>query len=94
MEREKTKMIEIPDLELEILKLCLYEESFNTICEECQITDDLNIIGDAIKNLIHLKLLKPENTEMRSMSWIYDGDKMNESCFRATAKGVDYMLDH
>ena len=87
-------MIELPDLELEVLKLCLYQESFNTICEECKLTDDPNIVGDAIKNLIHHKLLKAENTNLKTMSWIYDGDKMSESHFRATAKGVDYMLDY
>jgi hypothetical protein len=29
--------------------------------------------------------------EQNSRSWIYDGDKMRESSFKATADGVEWM---
>jgi hypothetical protein len=48
------------------------------------------VIADAIKNLIHHKLLVASNSYV-SLSWIYDSDKMKESSFKATAKGVEWM---
>ncbi len=88
-------MIELPQLEMEILGYCLFKESFGQICEECQWTKNVNIIGDAIKNLIHLKLLIADNQD-RDLKWMYDGDKMSQSYFRATTKGIDLLstLNH
>jgi hypothetical protein len=48
------------------------------------------VIADAVKNLLHYKLLVAANKQ-NTMSWIYDGDKMRESSFKATADGVEWM---
>lgn len=90
MEGKTDQAIELPELEKEILGYCLFRESFAKLCEECQWTKDSNIIADAIKNLIHHKLLIAENTD-RSLKWMYDGDRMYQSHFRATAKGIDWL---
>jgi len=50
----------------------------------------VSVIGDAVKNLLHYKLLVAAN-EHNSMSWLYDSDKMRESSFKATADGVSWM---
>ncbi len=91
MERQKTKMIELPDLEREILSLCVFKEKFSTICEECQGDVDPKIVADAIKNLLDLKLLRADNVDRGQFNWMYDGDQMNESSFVLTAKGMDYL---
>lgn len=91
MERKKKEKIELPELEREILELCLFVEDFSTICEECNATRDINVVADAIKNLIHYKLLTAANETLGDMSWIYDSDKMKESRFRATAQGITYL---
>ncbi len=83
-------MIELPDLEMEILRACLFPETFNTLVDECKLENKQSVIADAIKNLIHYKLLVPSNADV-SLSWIYDSDKMKDSSFKATAKGVEWM---
>lgn len=90
MERKKAKIIELPELETEILNLCIFPESYESIKEECISEKKESIISDAIKNLIHYKLLVATNDE-NSLSWIYDSDKMKESSFKATADGVAWM---
>jgi|TARA_B100001059_G_scaffold169348_1_gene169197 hypothetical protein len=83
-------MIELPDLESELLRSCLFIESFETLVDECNLETKQSVIADAIKNLIHHKLLVASNSYV-SLSWIYDSDKMKESSFKATAKGVEWM---
>lgn len=83
-------MIELPDLETEILRACLFPETFNTLVDECKLENKQSVIADAIKNLIHYKLLVASNADV-SLSWIYDSDKMKDSSFKATAKGVEWM---
>lgn len=92
MERKKNK-IEIPDLEIEILGLCLFEEAFDTLVSEVKLETKVAVIADAIKNLIHLKFIKPSNLQ-NSLSWIYDSDKMMESKFQATARGIQWLEQH
>ena len=91
MERKKFALIELPELEKEIINLCVFTESFHNICDECKWTSNQKIIADAIKNLLHHKLLIAVNIERGNFSWMYDGDKMKESSFRLTAKGMDYL---
>lgn len=88
MEGKKTQIIELPELEKEVLSYCLFTESFESLCEEVQLEKDKNVIADAIKNLIHLKLLVAVNMSMGDLNWIYDADKMLDSQFRATALGI------
>jgi hypothetical protein len=88
VERQKTE-IELPPLEQEVLRLCLFEEAFEQIAEECQETNT-NVVADAIKNLLHHKLLVATNRQ-NSLNWMYDGDKMRESTFKATAVGITWM---
>ena len=83
-------MIELPDLESELLRACLFTESFETLVEECKLESKQSIIADAIKNLIHFKLLIATNIDV-SLTWVYDSDKMMDSSFKATAKGVEWM---
>lgn len=92
MERKNNKKIELPELESEVLQLCLFPESFEIIVAECTSEKKASIIADAIKNLIHLKLLVAANGE-ENLAWIYDSDKMQESAFKATASGVQWMED-
>lgn len=93
MERKKNKQIELPELEAEVLQLCIFPESFETIVSECVSEKKQSIVADAIKNLIHHKLLIAANNEV-SLTWIYDSDKMRESSFKATAKGVEWMEEN
>ncbi len=93
MERKNTKIIELPELETEILRLCIFQESFDSICEECKTEKKASIVADAIKNLIHFKLLVASN-QSNSLSWIYDSDKMSESSFKATVQGVEWMEEN
>lgn len=88
MERQKIE-IELPSLEQEILRLCIFEESFGQIAEECD-ERNANVVADAIKNLLHHKLLVATNRQ-NSLNWIYDSDKMKESTFKATALGIAWM---
>ena len=90
MERKKIKMIELPDLEMEVLRLCIFPETFESIVAEVQSENKASVIADAIKNLIHYKLLVAAN-EANSLTWVYDSDKMRESSFKATANGVEWM---
>ena len=90
MERAKSKVIELPELEEEVLQLCLFPESFDSIVDECKTEKKLSIIADAIKNLIHFKLLTAANEDV-SLTWVYDSDKMRDSTFKATARGVEWM---
>lgn len=93
MERKKSKQIELPELEAEVLQLCIFPESFETIVSECISEKKESIVADAIKNLIHHKLLIAAN-EDASLTWVYDSDKMRESSFKATAKGVEWMEEN
>ena len=61
-----------------------------TLVEECKLETKKSVIADAIKNLIHYKLLIATNTDI-SLSWVYDSDKMMDSSFKATASGVEWM---
>lgn len=90
MEGTKTK-IELPELELEVLSYCIFTESFDSLCSEVQLVKDANVIADAIKNLIHHKLLVAVNQNMGNLKWIYDADKMRDSQFRATALGLTQL---
>ncbi|MDG2454895.1 MAG: hypothetical protein P8N47_03720 [Bacteroidia bacterium] len=90
MERTKSKQIELPELEAEVLKMCLFPEAFETLLDECVTEKKESIVADAVKNLIHHKLMVAVNLDI-SLSWVYDSDKMRESSFRATAKGVEWM---
>ncbi len=90
MERKKIKIIELPELELEILNMCIFPETFGSIAEECTTEKNPNVVADAIKNLIHHKLLVATNKQ-NALSWVYDSDKMKESMFKATADGVEFM---
>ena len=83
-------MIELPDLEMEVLRLCIFPETFESIVAEVQSENKASVIADAIKNLIHYKLLVAAN-EANSLTWVYDSDKMRESSFKATANGVEWM---
>ena len=93
MERQKNKQVELPELEADILQLCIFPESFETIVSECRIEKRTSIIADAIKNLIHYKLIIATNRDV-SLSWVYDSDNMQESTFKATAAGIDWMESH
>ena len=93
MERQKAKIIELPELEMEILRLCIFPETFESIAAECTSEKKQSVIADAIKNLIHTKLLLADNSA-NSLAWIYDVDKMKESSFRATANGVEWMEEN
>ena len=55
-------MIELPDLEMEILRACLFPETFDTLVDECKLETKQSVIADAVKNLIHYKLLVATNT--------------------------------
>lgn len=90
MERKSNEKIELPLLEIELLKGCLFMESFLTLVEECSSESRKSVIADAIKNLIHLKLIVATNMDV-SLPWVYDSDKMQDSCFKATAKGVEWI---
>ena len=90
MERKKIKMIVLPELEMEVLRLCIFSESFESIVSEVQAEKKASVIADAVKNLIHYKLLVAAN-EANSLTWVYDSDKMRESSFKATANGVGWM---
>ena len=89
MERKKPE-IELPDLEAEILQLCVFVEGFDTLVSECTTETKESVIADAVKNLLHYKLLVAVNQD-QALAWVYDSDKMRESSFRATAKGVEWM---
>jgi hypothetical protein len=89
MEREKME-IELPELEQMVLDKCLFSERFDTIVEEVPKEYPENVIGDAIKNLIHLKFLVPDNAQF-THSWIYDSDKMKNGTFKATALGINWL---
>lgn len=90
MERTKAK-IELPELEMEVLSYCIFTESFESLCAEVQLVKDVNVVADAIKNLIHRKLLVAVNQNMGNLKWVYDTDKMRDSQFRATALGLAYL---
>jgi|TARA_B110000967_G_scaffold101627_1_gene104328 hypothetical protein len=90
MERKKITLIELPELEAEILQLCIFPEAFESIVAEVLTETKVSVIGDAVKNLLHYKLLIAAN-EQNSMPWLYDSDKMRESSFKATANGVEWM---
>ena len=90
MERKKIKIIELPVLESEILASCIFSEPFELIANECNSENNVNVIADAIKNLLHLKLLIAVN-ETNALTWVYDGDKMRENSFKATAQGVEWI---
>jgi len=90
MERKKVTLIELPELEAEILQLCIFPESFESIVGEVLSENKETVIADAIKTLLHHKLLIAMN-EHNSLTWIYDSDKMRESSFKATADGVEWM---
>ena len=83
-------MIELPDLEMEVLRLCIFPETFESIVAEVQSEKKASVIADAVKNLIHYKLLVAAN-DSNTLSWVYDSDKMRESSFKATANGVEWM---
>ncbi len=93
MERKKAKIIELPELEKEVLELCLFAEPFDAIVDEVKTETKVSVIADAIKNLLHLKLLVAVNMQ-NTLSWIYDSDKMRESTFKATAKGVEWIEEN
>ncbi|PCJ64050.1 MAG: hypothetical protein COA58_13760 [Bacteroidetes bacterium] len=90
MERKKSKVVELPELEKEVLQLCIFPESFESIVDECISEKKQSIVADAIKNLIHYKLLVAANEDLH-LSWVYDSDKMKDSSFKATARGVEWM---
>lgn len=90
MERKKITLIELPELEAEILQLCIFSETFDSIVDEVLTEKKESVIRDAVKNLLHYKLLTAAN-EQNSMPWLYDSDKMRESSFKATADGVSWM---
>jgi hypothetical protein len=42
-------MIELPDLESELLRSCLFPETFETLVDECNLETKQSVIADAIK---------------------------------------------
>lgn len=85
MERKKVK-IELPILEVEVLNLCLFPETFESILSECTVEKKSSIVADAIKNLLHLKLLVP-TTDLNSLSWVYDSDRWARVALELRLKG-------
>ena len=92
MEAKKTE-IELPNLERSILDRCLFPESFHVLCEESRDLANEPVVADAIKNLLHLKLLTAINSNEQPLRWMYDVDRMGDCRFVATAKGLD-LLHH
>ena len=90
MEGKKTQ-IELPEIEREVLNLCLFPEHFDTICEECQNTKNSKVVADAIKNLLDYKFLIAINSHSDHMKWMYDVDSMKDSQFVATSKGLEHL---
>jgi hypothetical protein len=93
MEGKKSTLKELPALEAELLQLCIFSESFGMLVNECTVERKESVIADAIKNLIHFKLLIASN-EANSMTWMYDSDKMRESSFKATARGIGWIENY
>jgi hypothetical protein len=90
MERPQNSKVELPELEAEILSYCIFPEGFSTLVSECKTETKASVIADAIKNLIHYKLLVAVNAQ-NSLPWVYDSDQMQESTFKATARGVEWL---
>jgi len=86
------EVIELPELERMVLDKCLFSESFDTIVEEVSKEYKTNVVADAIKNLIHLKLLTPVNSQY-NLTFFYDSDHMKQGTFRATALGIKWLED-
>ena len=89
MER-KVIEIELPELEAELLQRCIFPESFDRLVEETASDIPKSVIADALKVLMHHKLLIADNSE-NNLTWVYDGDRMFESSFRATALGITWI---
>ena len=45
MESESCQMIELPDLEMEILRACLFPETFDTLVYECKLETKRSVIA-------------------------------------------------
>lgn len=87
-------MEELEKVEQEVLGLLLFPESFATIVSECESASSEHVVADAIKNLIHKKLIVSgfmnKNGEFKA-SFFYDSDAMKRSAFKATSKGLSLI---
>ena len=84
------------ELELAVLSLLIFPETFASIVDECPTPTSKHIVGDVLKKLIHDELVVPllENEKgnfQRSLG--YDSDGLYHYRYQITAKGQS-VLEH
>jgi hypothetical protein len=84
------------ELELSILNLLIFPETFKSILDECPIPTTRQIAGDVLKTLIHDDLVFPLIADeagnlKRSMG--YDTDSISLYRFQISSKGMKIIED-
>lgn len=77
-------------LELAIMDLLTFPETFKSIVDECAIPSTSFVIADVLKKLIHDELVAPfrvdeDGNPRRSLG--YDSDRMSDFMYQLTSKG-------
>lgn len=86
--------MDLDEVEMNVLGLLLFPERFSKIVEESQAIATEHVVADALKNLIHKKLIVAgymSDENVFSTSVFYDSDKMKQSAFKASRKGLDAL---
>ena len=79
------------DLEIKILSLMIFAESFSKLRDESSEFTKANILSDILKNLIHrgyVFTLLPDDKGQLQRSLGFDSDALQDYHYQLTSKGV------
>ncbi len=82
------------DLELAVLELLIFPETFVSIVDECRIQSGKHVIGDVLKQLLHDELARPylkDDDGVFYRSMVYDSDFLNSYYYQITSKGLTVL---
>lgn len=79
------------ELELKILGLMLFPESFEHLKEESAAFVRVNVMGDVLKSLLHrgyVQAYLPDDLGILKRSMGFDSDMLGDYHYQITAKGL------
>jgi len=82
------------ELEVAILNLLVFPETFESIVDECPHPTTRHVAGDVLKKLMHDELVSPmyedpPGTFTRSLG--YDSDSLDTYRYQLTSKGLNLL---
>jgi hypothetical protein len=89
------KKFELDEIELEILRKLIFEESLNLILEESKSLASKNVILSILKQFIQMGLVvakQPQPNKRSKSGFIYDSDHMGDFNYQITSLGLELII--